>query len=410
MTWLETLRTSIDAVRAHRLRSLLTMLGIMIGIAAVTLTFGLGQGARNKVSAQIDALGTNLLTITPGSATSSKGIRGGLGTGATLTQSDARSLESRVVAPDVASVAPQVQSPSVLTFGSRNWTAPVIGTTPSWAGIRRRYAVEGRFIDAADLAHAAPVAVLGPTVVKQLFRGVDPLGQTVRIASLTATVVGVLNAASTPTTSSTASQDDEVVVPLTTAVERISYSSSLSSILVAARSSTLLSAAYQEVETDLLALDGTRTPGRAGFTISTPQTLVTAAGSVDKTLTELLDGIAGIALLVGGVGVMNVMLMSVSERVREIGLRKALGATPRVIRRQFVLEAAVLGLGGGALGLGIGAVGAAVLPGIVGDPIALSLQATGVALGVAIVIGVVFGVYPAARAARLAPIDALRSE
>lgn len=410
MTWLETLRTSAEAVRAHRLRSVLTMLGIMIGIAAVTLTFGLGQGARNKVSAQIDALGTNLLTITPGSATSSKGIRGGLGTGSTLTQSDARSLESRAVAPDVASVAPEVQSPSVLTFGSRNWTAPVIGTTPSWAGIRRRYAAEGRFITAADLAHDAPVAVLGPTVVKQLFHGVDPLGQTVRIGSLTATVVGVLNAVSTPTTSSTASQDDEVVVPLTTAVERISYSASLSTILVAARAPSLLSAAYQEVDADLLAQEGTPTPGKAGFTISTPQALITAAGSVDKTLADLLDGVAAIALLVGGIGVMNVMLMSVTERVREIGLRKALGATPRLIRRQFVLEAAVLGLGGGALGVGIGAIGTAVLPRIVGDPIALSLQATGVALGVAIVIGVLFGVYPAARAARLAPIDALRSE
>lgn len=410
MTWLETLRTSLDAVRSHRLRSMLTMLGIMIGIAAVTLTFGLGQGARNKVSAQIDALGTKLLTITPGSSTSSKGIRGGLGTGTTLTESEADSLESKVVAPDVAAVAPEVQLQSVLTFGSTNWTAPVIGTTPSWAAIRRRYAAEGRFIDREDLAREAAVAVLGPTVVRQLFHGEDPLGQTVRIDSLSATVVGVLNAVSTPTTSSTASQDDEVIVPLTTAVERVAYSASLTSILVEARSTALLSAAYQETDADLLALDGTRTPGQAGFTISTPQALVSTAGSVNKTLADLLDGIAGIALLVGGIGVMNVMLMSVTERVREIGLRKALGATPRVIRRQFLLEAAVLGLGGGALGLAVGAIGSLVLPRIVGDPVALSFEATALALGVAIVIGVVFGVYPAARAARLAPIDALRSE
>jgi putative ABC transport system permease protein len=410
VTWLETLRTSLDAVRSHRLRSTLTMLGIMIGIAAVTLTFGLGQGARNKVNAQINALGTNLLTITPGSSTSSKGIRGGLGTGTTLTVGDARSLESKAVAPDVSMVAPEVQSTSVITFGSSNWTAPVIGTTPSWGTIRKRYASQGRFIDRADLEREAAVAVLGPTVVKQLFRGEDPLGQTVRIDGLSATVIGVLNAVSTPTTSSTTSQDDEVVVPLTTEVERVAYSASLSGILVEARSTAVLSAAYQESDADLLALDGTKTPRRAGFTISTPQALVSTAGSVNKTLADLLDGIAGIALLVGGIGVMNVMLMSVTERVREIGLRKALGATPRLIRRQFLLEAALLGLGGGALGLAVGAVGSLVLPSIVGDPFALSLEATGVALGVAIVIGVLFGVYPAARAARLAPIDALRSE
>jgi putative ABC transport system permease protein len=410
MTWLETLRTSLDAVRSHRLRSTLTMLGIMIGIAAVTLTFGLGQGARNKVSAQIDALGTNLLTITPGSSTSSKGIRGGLGTGTTLTEGDAMSLESKAVAPDVSTVAPEVQSSSILTFGSTNWTAPVIGTTPSWGSIRRRYAAEGRFIDRTDLVREAAVAVLGPTVVKQLFRGEDPLGQTLKIDNLSVTVIGVLNAVSTPTTSSTASQDDEVIVPLTTEVERVSYSSSLTAILVEARSTPLLSAAYQETDDDLLALDGTKTPRRAGFTISTPQALVSTAGSVNKTLADLLDGIAGIALLVGGIGVMNVMLMSVTERVREIGLRKALGATPKLIRRQFLLEAAALGLGGGALGVAVGAIGSLVLPRIVGDPFALSLQATGIALGVAIVIGAVFGVYPAARAARLAPIDALRSE
>lgn len=410
MTWLDTIRTSLDAVRTHRLRSALTVLGIAIGIAAVTLTFGLAQGARNKVSSEIDALGTNLLTITPGSATSSKGVRTGLGTGTTLTPADAQALGDKSVAPDVARVAPVVEFPTELSVGTTNWTAEVLGTTPSWAVIRHRSTAEGRFLDRADVADHTAVAVLGTAVATELFHGADPLGQTVDVGPTPVTVVGVLEPVSTSTTPTGSSQNDIVLTPITTELERLYFATSLNSILVDARSTALLSAAYQETDDELLALHGVSTPKDAGFTISTPQSLVSTAHSVNKTLSDLLAGIAGIALLVGGIGVMNVMLMSVTERRREIGLRKALGGTRRHVRRQFLLEAAMLGIAGGVTGLVFGAVGSAVVPGIVGDPVALSVPATSAALGVAVAVAIVFGVYPAARAARLTPIDALRTE
>jgi putative ABC transport system permease protein len=410
VSWLETLRTGLDAVRTHRLRSILTVIGITIGIAAVVLTVGLGEGAQSKVSSEINALGTNLLTVTPGSDTSSSGIRGGLGTASTLSVADADALESPTVAPDIKAVAPVVEQPESMTAGSNSWTALVVGSTPSWLEVRDRSVTEGRFIDRQDVADHTAVAVLGTTVASELFKGLDPVGQTVEIGGVPMTVVGVLNAVGSSATTSTTSEDDQVVVPMTTASERIFGTTSLSSILVEARSQASLSAAYQEIDTELLALHGITNPTDADFTITSQKQLVSAATSVDRTLTILLAGIAAISLLVGGIGVMNIMLVSVTERIREIGLRKALGATPRLIRRQFLLEASVLGLSGGALGALVGALGAVFLPHAVGEPITLSGLAMGGALVVAIAIGLIFGVYPASRAARLAPIDALRTE
>ena len=410
MSWLETLRTGLDAVRTHRLRSTLTVIGITIGIAAVVLTVGLGQGAQDKVTSEINALGTNLLSVTPGSNTSSSGVRGGLGTAGTLSLADAGALGSKAVAPDIKAVAPVTQQPETMTAGSSNWTALVVGSTPSWLGVRDRSVTEGRFLDRQDVADHTAVAVLGTTVASELFKGVDPVGQTVEIGGVPMTVVGVLNAVGSSATSSTTSEDDQVVVPLTTATERLFGAASLSSILVEARSQSVLSAAYQEIDAELLALHHITKPANADFTITSQKSLVSAATSVDRTLTILLAGIAAISLLVGGIGVMNIMLVSVTERIREIGLRKALGATPRLIRRQFLLEASVLGLSGGALGALVGALGAAFLPHAVGEPITLSGLAMGGALVVAIAIGIIFGVYPASRAARLAPIDALRTE
>jgi len=410
MTWLETLRTSLDAVRSHRLRSGLTMVGIMIGIAAVILTVGLGQGAENQVASEISALGTNLLTITPGSTTSSSGIQQGFGSASTLTEGDAAALDSKTVAPDIHAVAPVASSSESLTAGSSSWTSTVNGTTPAWETIRSRSVTQGRFIDDQDVTDGSAVAVLGSTTASELFSGQDPVGQSVKINGVPFTVIGVLNSVGSSSTSTGSNQDDQVVVPITTATERLFGSTSLSSILVQSTTSATLSAAYQESDAELLALHGISTSSNADFTITSEASLVSTSTSVDRTLTILLGGIAGISLLVGGIGVMNIMLVSVTERIREIGLRKALGAAPRLIRRQFLLEASVLGLSGGALGALLAVLGTVLLPHVIGYPISLSLTASIGALFIAIAIGLVFGVYPASRAAKLAPIDALRSE
>jgi putative ABC transport system permease protein len=407
---LETLRTGLEAIRTHRLRSGLTMLGILIGIAAVILTVGLGEGAQAQVRSQIDALGTNLLIVSPGSSTSSTGVRGGFGSASTLTKADADALSSRVTAPDIAAVAPATSSNATLVAGSTNWTTSVVGTTPSWLQVRARTLDSGRFLTAADQTNAAAVVVLGSSTAQQLFGARSAIGQSVTLNGVPLQVVGVLSASGSSTTSN---NDDTAVIPYSTVTQRLvggSSRTSVSTIYVEATSSKTLSAAYQETQNELLAMHHIGSAAGADFNITAQQSLLTTANSVNKTLTVLLGGIAAISLLVGGIGVMNIMLVSVTERVREIGLRKALGARPRVIRQQFLVEASVLGLTGGVLGALVGVVGSKVLPHFISAPVALSPTATAVSIAIAIAIGLAFGVYPATRAARLAPIDALRTE
>ncbi len=410
MSWWETLRTGLEAVRTHRLRSSLTMLGILIGIAAVILTVGLGEGAQAKVSSQINALGSNLLIVSPGSSTSSSGVRGGFGSASTLTVSDAAALSNKTVAPDIKAVAPTVSTSESLTAGSTNWTTSVVGSQPDWLPVRARTLSAGRFINAGDVSSRAAVVVLGTTTAQELFGGASAVGQTVTINDIPFQVIGEL----TPIgSSSTENQDDTAIVPITTAQTRLiggSSRSSVSTIYLEAASSKTLSAAYQEANSELLATHHITLATSADFSIATQQSILSTATSVDKTLTILLAGIAAISLLVGGIGVMNIMLVSVTERIKEIGLRKALGAPPRVIRRQFLVESSVLGFAGGILGVGLGIVGAVLLPKVISQPIAISGLAAAGAIAVAVAIGVVFGVYPASRAARLAPIDALRGD
>jgi putative ABC transport system permease protein len=405
----DTTRTALEGIRSHRLRSALTMVGILIGIAAVILTVGLGQGAQAQVRAEIDKLGSNLLIVSPGSTTSATGIRAGRGSATTLTTRDAQALADATVVPDVTAVAAVSSTNGTLTAGTTTWTAQVAGTTPSWLQVRAREVSSGRFFSAADLASKAQVVVLGPDTAGELFAGRSPVGQTLTTGGSTYTVIGVLAAVGS---TSTASEDDLALMPATTYADRMAAPASrasVSTIYLQAASQQALSAAYQEVRAALGTAHGVTT-ATADFTITSQQSLLATANSTNKTLTIMLGGVAAISLLVGGIGVMNIMLVSVTERTREIGLRKALGATPRAIRAQFLTEASTLGLTGGVLGLSTGVVGALTLPHFLDQPVTVSATAAAVTLLISLGIGVTAGVYPATRAARMTPIDALRTE
>jgi len=389
VSFLETVRSALEAIWTHGLRSALTVLGILIGIAAVILTVGLGEGASATVNAAISSLGTNLLIVTPGSSTSSGGIQGGFGSASTLTYADAQDLASHLACPNIVAVAPTATSGDNVTAGTKNWTTQVVGTTASWPNVRNRTMAEGSFFTSAQVNSAADVAVVGSTTASELGLGGFPLGQTITINNVSLTIIGELNTAGD---SSGIDEDDMVLVPITVAQSLITGSQSVQSIYLEAQSSSSLGAAYSEADDELLALHQINNPKDADFTITSQAALESTASSVNNALTILLAGIAAISLLVGGIGVMNIMLVSVTERVREIGLRKALGATPAAIRRQFLFEATTLGLSGGVLGAGLGLLGAVVVPHLASTHIDVAWWAVAGSIGVAMAIGLGFGV------------------
>jgi putative ABC transport system permease protein len=402
-----TLLTGLRGILGHRLRSILTTLGILIGVAAVISTVGIGEASSQSVESRINALGTNLLTITGGSSSSS-GVHGALGSAATLTMNDVAGLQDKQDAPDVAAVAPVVRRNETLQSTSgTNYTTTVDGTSPGWLAANARSMASGSFFTDHDVSVHGQQMVLGSTTALEL--GVS-VGDTVSIGSDAFQVVGILN---TEGSSGLGNADDLAVVPITTAQDELvgGNPNSVDEILLSATSADTVGSAYDEAEQELMNTHGI-TNGTPDFSIFSQSQLASTASSVTQTLTILLASIAAISLLVGGIGVMNIMLVSVTERTREIGLRKALGATPGDVLRQFLVEATALSIAGGGLGVVIAFLVEWLVPRLTHHTVNIDITAAPVAIAVAVsaAVGLVFGVYPAMRAARLAPIDALRSE
>jgi putative ABC transport system permease protein len=380
----------------------LTTLGILFGVAAVIATVGIGQASSDSVTARITSLGTNLLTISAGS-TVSAGVFGGAGSANTLTMADVQGLQDKVSAPDVEAVAPVTQGRASLVLGSANWSTTVSGSTDGWLITNTRTMGTGTFLTAHDVATRAQVIVLGSTTASNLGAGV---GDIVLVRQIPFEVIGVLAPAGSQ---GFGSQDDLAVVPFTTAQDEL-FGGSVQRILLSATSASTIGSAYLEADQILLQTHHISDPSQADFTITTQTQVLSTAQAVTQTLTILLASVAAISLLVGGIGVMNIMLVSVTERTSEIGLRKALGATPVDLFRQFVIEAGMLTALGGLLGVATGLAVGYIVPRAANIAVHITPLPVLVAVGVAVAVGLVFGVYPALRAARLAPIEALRAQ
>jgi putative ABC transport system permease protein len=402
MSLLKTIETGLRSLLGHRLRSVLTTLGILFGVAAVIATVGIGQASSDSVTARITSLGTNLLTISAGS-TVSAGVFGGAGSANTLTMSDVQGLEDRQSAPDIAAVAPVSQGRASLVDGAANWSTTVSGSTDGWLITNTRTMGSGTFFNANDVATRTQVIVLGSTTAANLGAGV---GDIVLVKQIPFQVIGVLASAGSQ---GFGNQDDLAVVPFTTAQDEL-FGGGVQRILLSATSANTIGSAYLEANQILLQTHHISDPSQADFTITTQTQVLSTAQAVTQTLTILLASVAAISLLVGGIGVMNIMLVSVTERTSEIGLRKALGATPVDLFRQFVIEAGMLTALGGLLGVATGLAVGYVVPRAANIAVHITPLPVLVAVGVAVVVGLVFGVYPALRAARLAPIEALRAQ
>jgi putative ABC transport system permease protein len=404
LSLLRTIETGLRSLLGHRLRSVLTTLGILFGVAAVIATVGIGQASSDSVTARITSLGTNLLTISAGSTVTS-GVFGGAGSATTLSMADVAGLQNRQSAPDIEAVAPVSQGRLSLVSASSNWSTTVSGSTEGWLVTNTRTISSGTFINAHDVATRAQVIVLGSTTAANLGAGV---GDIVMVRQIPFQVIGVLTASGGQ---GFGNPDDLGVVPITTAQDELfGGSGSVQRILLSATSASTIGSAYLEANQILLQTHHIQDPSQADFTITTQTQVLSTAQAVTQTLTILLASVAAISLLVGGIGVMNIMLVSVTERTSEIGLRKALGATPVDLFRQFVIEAAMLTAVGGLLGVGTGLAVGYVVPRAANIAVTITPLPVLVAVGVAVAVGLVFGVYPALRAARLAPIEALRAQ
>jgi len=385
----------------------LTTLGIIIGVAAVITTVSIGTGAAASIQQQITSLGTNLLTVFPGRLQTPFGIGQGVGSVQTLKIEDTEAIAADV--PAVEAVTAELSRSVQIVAGTQNDNVRVSGVTPSFPTVRNWSATQGSFFLEDDMRARARVAVIGSTVAKTFYPEMDPVGQTLRINRVPFTVIGVMQTkGSTP--GPQGDQDNQVFVPLTTAQRRLFGTTTVGSLYIKVRQADQMSAAMDQVRAVLRTQHDLRTGAEDDFTIRNQADLVQTFQSTMRTITMLLSGVAGISLLVGGIGIMNIMLVSVTERIREIGIRKAVGGTRRDILLQFLVEAVLLSSAGGAIGIALGFVAARSISAVAGWSTIVTPQSVLLASGVAAAVGIFFGLYPAQRAAGLDPIAALRHE
>ena len=416
MSFLESVRIALRALTANKLRSALTMLGIIIGVGAVITLMSAGEGVSVYVEEQFRDFGSNLLFVLPGSTQEvMSGPPGRTLGGATLTNRDVDALSDPVRGPDVVAVSPLVQQTTVVGTARQSMVVRVQGVAPDYAAVRRWFPAVGEFIREADMDGRSRVAVVGQDVVDRLFPDNPyPLGETIRINDVLFRVIGVME---TRGGSSFGSEDEAVIVPLTTMQTRLvsardqSGEYRVSQILVEAASAERIDAAAEQAASILRDQRGIDFTDEDDFVIVSQEDIISVFGDITNVLTTFLGAIAGISLLVGGIGIMNIMLVSVTERTREIGLRKAVGAQRSDILWQFLLEAMTLSVVGGFVGIGLGAAGAAIISDLIeGYSAVVTPQAVLLATAFSAAVGLIFGVYPARRASLLNPIEALRYE